>query len=99
VGYAVNKHPAEPHGTAVYTLRPYEALERIVTPGGDVTSMFYDNGLVRHAQRKEGVYLTPAGILSAGQPRQRGMQLIAWEDWNFDAPHLFENALRLPSDF
>lgn len=99
VGFVTDKYPREHHAQACYTLEPYEHLERLCTPDGQVTSMFYDNGLVKQAQRKEGVYFTPAGILSAGQPRQRGTQLILWDDWDFDAATLFEQALRLPSEF
>jgi hypothetical protein len=61
--------------------------------------MFYDNGLAKKAQRPEGVFFTPAGLLSAGQPRQRGTQLIHWDHYDFDDPHLFERTLRLPSSF
>lgn len=99
VGFAVDKHANEPHTAVSYQLTPYEALERTVTPDGRATSIFYDNGLVKKAQRGEGVIFTPAGILSAGQPRQRGTQLIHWDHWNFDDPHLFEKALRLPAAF
>jgi len=99
VGYRVDKHPEERHATTRYTLQPYDRLEALPTPDGGVTSMFYDNGLVKEAQRREGVYFTPAGVLSAGQPRQRGTQLIHWDDWDFDDPSLFEQALRLPERF
>lgn len=81
---------------ATYTLLPYERLEDLPTPDGGHTSMFYDNGLVRGAQRLEGIFFTPIGILSAGQPRQRGTQLIHWDQWDFDDPHLFDKTLRLP---
>ncbi len=99
VGFDVDKHAGERHVAAVYQLRDYAELEHLTAPDGRVTSMFYDNGLVRHAERGEGVYFTPAGILSAGQPRQRGTQLIHWDDWAFDDYHLFTDALRLPEDF
>ncbi len=99
VGYQVQKYNDETHSRASYMLEPYEALERTHTTDGQVTSIFYDNGLVKQAQRPEGVFFTPAGLLSAGQPRQRGTQLIHWDNWNFDDPHLFERALRLPDGF
>ena len=99
VGFEENKDPDEPHHAANYRLTPYEQLEQLRTPNGQLTSMFYSNGLVKGAQRKEGIYFTPAGMLSAGQPRQRGTQLILWDDWDFDDAHLFEQALRLPREF
>jgi hypothetical protein len=61
--------------------------------------MFYDNGLVRHAQRPEGVFFTPLGMLSAGQPRQRETQLIYWDQYDFDDPDLLSRLLNLPSSF
>jgi hypothetical protein len=85
--------------TVRYTLRPYTDLELLPTPGGGYTSMFYDNGLVRHAQRPEGVFFTPLGMLSAGQPRQRETQLIYWDQYDFDDPDLLSRLLNLPSSF
>jgi hypothetical protein len=38
-------------------------------------------------------------MLNAGQPRQRGTQLINWDQFDFDDPRLFEKTVRLPSDF
>jgi len=99
VGFDVEKHPGERHASKAIVLHRYAELERLPTDDGRITSMFYDNGLVKHAERREGVYFTPAGILSAGQPRQRGTQLIHWDDWDFDDTHLFPHALRLPSAF
>jgi hypothetical protein len=86
-------------GTARYDLRPYEELARLPTPDGGYTSMFYENGLVRHAQRPEGVYFQPLGMLSAGQPRQRETQLIYWDRYDFDDPALLTRLLHLPTDF
>lgn len=82
-----------------YWLSPYTDLELLPTPDGGYTSMFYDNGLVRHAQRPEGVYFTPLGMLSAGQPRQRETQLIYWDQYDFDEPGLLSRLLHLPSNF
>jgi hypothetical protein len=114
VAFAEGAHATEVARQVNYALRPYDELERLPLPdgrgdGGDdgvgvgvvggFTSMFYDNGLVKKAQRPEGVFFTPAGLLSAGQPRQRGTQLIHWDHYDFDDPHLFERTLRLPSSF
>ncbi len=90
-------HGAEVRGEKLYTLRPYHELESLTTPDGRTVSMFYDNGLVKGAQRLEGVFFTPLGLLSAGQPRQRGTQLIHWDHHNFDDPALLETLLRLPT--
>jgi hypothetical protein len=79
-----------------YELLAYDALEHLDVPGGGVTSMFHENGLVKGAQRKEGMYFVPMGILSAGQPRQRGTQLLQFDDWDFDDPDLFPEALAWP---
>jgi hypothetical protein len=79
-----------------YTLRPYDDLEQLTTPDGQTVSMFYDNGLVKEAQRPEGVFFTPAGLLSSGQPRQRGTQMIHWDHYDFDDPELLMKLLRLP---
>ena len=99
VGYVVDKYEDEAHKPGSYRLRKYDELENLETPAGRLTSMFQDNGLVKGARRPEGIYFTPAGLLSAGQPRQRGTQLIHFDNWDLDDPHLFEQALRLPSDF
>ena len=100
VAFAEGEHANEVTREVGYALRPYEELERLPLPiGGGVTSMFYDNGLVKKAQRPEGVFFTPAGLLSAGQPRQRGTQLIHWDHYDFDDPQLFERTLRLPRSF
>lgn len=99
VAFGRDGHEQEIRGEKNYTLLPYEELERLVTPDGRVTSMFYDNGLVRGAERLEGVFFTPLGMLSAGQPRQRGTQMIHWDHYGFDDPDLFEKTLRLPDTF
>ncbi len=81
-----------------YTLRSYEELERL--PVGDgFGSMFDSDGLVRGAGRLEGMLLAPTGMLSAGQPRQRGTQLLHWDQYDFDDPHLLDHCLRLPPNF
>jgi len=81
-----------------YTLRPYEELEHLPV-GNGYRSMFDADGLVRGARRWEGVLMAPTGMLSAGQPRQRGTQLLHWDQYDFDDPHLLEQCLRLPGDF
>ena len=91
--------PAQDVKQQTYLLSPYQNLELLPVPSGGYTSMFYDNGLVRHAQRPEGVYFTPMGMLSAGQPRQRETQLIYWDQYDFDEPDLLSRLLRLPSNF
>ena len=82
-----------------YVLKPYDELERLTTPGGRTVSMFLPNGLVRGAERLEGTLFRPLGMLNAGQPRQRGTQLIQWDQYDFDDPRLLEKTLRLPTGF
>lgn len=82
-----------------YQLRPYDDLELLELPDGGKTSMFYPDGLVKGAERAEGVLLAATGMLSAGQPRQRGTQLIMFDAYDFDDPRLLEKVLRLPADF
>ncbi len=89
-------HEDEVDSEISYTLRPYDDLEQLITPDGQMVSMFYDNGLVKGAQRLEGVFFTPAGLLSSGQPRQRGTQMIHWDHYDFDDPELLNKLLRLP---
>lgn len=81
-----------------YTLRRYDELERLPVKDG-YASLFDEKGLVRGAERLEGFWLMPTGMLSAGQPRQRGTQLLHWDQYDFDDPHLLEENLRLPSGF
>ena len=82
-----------------YRVASYDELEMLRAPNGRTTSMFESNGLVRGAQRLEGTLFAPLGMLNAGQPRQRGTQLINWDQFDFDDPRLFEKTVRLPSDF
>ncbi len=83
---------------ARYQLSPYAALDAL--PLGDgVGSMFGADGLVHNAGRPEGYLLAPTGILSAGQPRKRGVQRVRWDDYLLDDPHLLERTLRLPHGF
>jgi hypothetical protein len=96
IDYSETRHAGEASETVGYALLPYERLEHIALPDGSYTSLFYENGLVKGAQRSYGKYFTPMGILSAGQPRQRGTQLIQFDDWDLDDPALFEKALRWP---
>ena len=74
-----------------YEVRPYAELER--TPfQGDWASVFDEKGLVRGAHRTmEEIMLTPLGLYRAGHPRQRGTQLIHFDQADFDDPTLFEN--------
>ncbi|MFQ5424663.1 MAG: hypothetical protein ACE5F9_11865 [Phycisphaerae bacterium] len=81
-----------------YVLRPYDLLEQLPAPWG-YGSMFGADGLVHGAGRLEGWLLAPAGMLSAGQPRQRGTHRIRWDQYDFDDPHLLERCLRLPTSF
>lgn len=81
-----------------YAFRSYMDLERLPV-GEGYASMFGPDGLVRGARRLEGFLLSPTGMLSAGQPRQRGTQLLHWDQYDFDDPHLLETCLRLPNDF
>ena len=83
--------------TASYALRDYDELTTLPL-GKGVASMFGPDGLVHHAGRPEGYLLAPTGMLSAGQPRQRGTHRVRWDDFLFDDPHLLERTLRLPSD-
>lgn len=89
----------KPVASHEYELRDYSELETLHAPGGRVVSMFLPNGLVRGAERLEGELFKPLGMLNAGQPRQRGTQLIQWDDYDFDDPNLLERTLRLPSTF
>lgn len=84
--------------TRPYALQPYELLENMPTAFGRA-SMFGADGLVHNAGRAEGWLMAGTGMLSAGQPRQRGTQLICWDKRSFDDPHLLETSLRLPTDF
>lgn len=81
-----------------YSLHTYELLENMPTEFGRA-SMFGADGLVHHAGRTEGWLLAGTGMRSAGQPRQRGTQLICWDKRSFDDPHLLEEMFRLPSNF
>ena len=93
-------HAGEPVvETRGYALLPYDDLEQLRTPSGRVVSMFLDNGLVRGAERLEGDLFKPLGMLNAGQPRQRGTQMIQWDQYDFDHPKLLESTLRLPGSF
>ena len=81
-----------------YTLRAYRELEHMPWNGG-WTSVFTDKGLVRGAGRLEGILLSPLGLYRAGQPRQRGTQLIHFDQADFDDPAIYDTYLRLPSSF
>jgi hypothetical protein len=80
-----------------YQVRDYVELERL-PHGATWASIFDDNGLVRGAHRRlESAMLTPLGLYRAGHPRQRGTQLIHFDQADFDDPDLFDTYLRLPS--
>jgi hypothetical protein len=85
-------------GRKGYELHAYELLENMPTNFGRA-SMFGADGLVHNAGRPEGWLMAGTGMLSAGQPRQRGTQLVCWDKHSFDDPHLLEETLRLPRDF
>lgn len=87
-----------PKGEAVpYRLHPYRDLEHQPWEGG-WASIFTDTGLVRGAGRLEGVLLSPLGLYRAGQPRQRGTQLIHFDQADFDDPAIYDTYLRLPEE-
>lgn len=81
-----------------YELTAYDSLENLPTSFGRA-SMFGPDGLVHNAGRAEGWLLAGTGMRSAGQPRQRGTQLVCWDAVDFDDPHLLEKVLRLPDEF
>ncbi|MCA9430019.1 MAG: hypothetical protein KC940_05905 [Candidatus Omnitrophica bacterium] len=83
-------------GEKGYVLQPYRNLELVAGPN-DSSSVFDENGLVRGADRMEAYLLAPTGIFHAGTPRQRGTQLIHFDQEDFEKPNLFEEHLRWPS--
>ncbi len=85
-----------------YALRAYGELENLPyrdEAGERRASLFTETGLVRGAARLEGALLTPLGLYRAGQPRQRGTQLIHFDQADFDDPALYATYLRLPEPF
>lgn len=83
-------------GSKSYRLEPYRNLE-LATDPDHPRSVFDRNGLVRGADRMEAFLLAPTGIFHAGTPRQRGTQLIHFDQEDFEDPKLFEEHLRWPS--
>lgn len=83
-------------GSKIYRLEPYRKLE-IMTDPDHPSSVFDRDGLVRGADRMEAYLLAPTGIFHAGTPRQRGTQLIHFDQEDFEDPKLFEEHLRWPS--
>lgn len=75
-------------------LRPYERLEE---GGPDGLGIFRADSLVAGADRAETWMLFPTGLYHAGTPRRRGAQLIHFDQYDWDDPHLLERTLRLPS--
>lgn len=78
-----------------YRLHPYEELEDLPL-GSQPVGLFDEDGLVRHADRPECTLLAPSGVYHAGHPRQRGTQMIYFDEAEFDDPALLEHYLRLP---
>jgi len=85
----------ESMGEESYRLRPYSELE---TANWNETPLgFFDhNGMVRQAGRPENILLSPTGIFNAGRPRQRGTQLIHFDQADFGSNDLFVERLRWP---
>lgn len=83
--------------TREYVLQPYAQLEDLPF-NGYRASLFDPTGLVRQAHRPECTMLTPSGLYHAGHARQRGTQMIYFDEAVFDAPDLLETYLRLPPD-
>jgi hypothetical protein len=82
-------------GRKTYELLPYHDLETLPLRQVPV-GIFNHNGLVYGAGRPEGLLLSPTGIYYAGHPRQRGTQLIHFDQEDFEDPDLFVNRLRWP---
>lgn len=80
-----------------YSLRPYDELENLPF-NGHHASLFDTDGLVRKADRSECKLLAASGVYHAGHPRQRGTQMIYFDDAAFDDPGLLETYLRLPAN-
>lgn len=83
-------------GSRTYRLEPYRSLELVTNPDHP-RSVFDRDGLVRGTDRMEAFLLAPTGIFHAGTPRQRGTQLIHFDQEDFEDPKLFEEHLRWPS--
>ena len=90
--------PDDPARSRTYRLAPYRQLETIRVLG-QYHNMFGPDGLVRGASRTVGTWMMPLGVLSAGQPRQRGTQVIHLDETDFDDPDLLDRYLRLPNGF
>jgi hypothetical protein len=82
-------------GDKGYDLLPYRALETAEWKGTEVGVFDYD-GLIYGGARREGCLLSPTGIYDAGHPRQRGTQIIHFDQEDFEDPDLFINRLRWP---
>lgn len=78
-----------------YRLHTYDELEALPL-AGQAVGLFGEDGLVRNADRQECALLTPSGVYHAGHPRQRGTQMIYFDEADFDDPRLLERYLRLP---
>ncbi len=95
----IRQIPMELKGTrteATYDLVPYERLENLPF-NGYLASLFGEDGLVREAHRAECDLLKPSGLYHAGHARQRGTQMVNFDEQVFDDPELLEIYLRLPS--
>lgn len=95
IGLAPEVDGGKPVGTVQYELLPYEALESAPL-NGKPRGIFDSNGLVFGADRMESTLLSPTGLFHAGTPRQRGTQLIHFDQANFEDPDLFLSHLRWP---
>jgi hypothetical protein len=83
-------------GDETYELHPYREME-LTRSSGHVTSVFDRNGLARKSDRLETYLLAPTGLFHAGTPRQRGTQMIHFDQQDFEDPSLYEERLRWPS--
>lgn len=84
--------------THSFELADYETLDHLAL-GDGWASMFGPDGLVHNAGRREGYWLAPTGMMSAGQPRKRGTQRVRWDEYVFDDPEFLSKTLRIPCKF
>jgi hypothetical protein len=96
IGFAEETFAGMKIGDETYELHPYREME-LTRSSGHVTSVFDRNGLVRNSDRMETYLLAPTGLFHAGTPRQRGTQMIHFDQQDFEDPSLYEERLRWPS--
>ncbi|MCG3195615.1 MAG: hypothetical protein HUU16_09125 [Candidatus Omnitrophica bacterium] len=82
-------------GEKRYALLPYAELENSEWNGISL-GVFNPQGLIWGGGRREGLLLSPSGIYYAGHPRQRGTQMIHFDQEDFEDPNLFTEHLRWP---